>query len=121
MHERRATKSAAYPPPRLLVPTSLAVAFLILVEEISVSIGGWCVSTPTRTFSVSFLTPNPAPGSRPVSYKGQGPRDERGINSFHFGAHTAFYRMPNTAHDAIVHKNGVHIVRRQKGSVYDSM
>lgn len=56
-----------FPPPRLLAPTSLAVAFLILVEETSVSIGGWCVSTPARTFSVSFLTPNPAPGSRAVS------------------------------------------------------
>lgn len=57
-------------PPALFFPgallTSLALAFRILVDETSVSIGGWCVSTPSSKFSVSSLTPSPAPPPRRI-------------------------------------------------------
>lgn len=43
------------------VLTSLALAFLILVDDTSVSVGGWCVSIPANRSSVSSLTPNPIP------------------------------------------------------------
>lgn len=60
--------SPSSPPARYLFPTSfrasltsLALAFRILVDETSVSNGGWCVSTSASKSSVPSLTPSPAP------------------------------------------------------------